>query len=82
MRITSQVPPMAAWSTWPPRPLQYMDDGCAHALLAVSTLTLTLTLIHTLIHTLVHLQCGDRMRAIAIRAKTIQTLQVEGRSGT
>ena len=66
--ITSQVPPMAAWATWPPR-LLYMDDGCAHVLLAITTLS----------STLVRLQCGGRMRAIAIRATP--TLEVEGGIG-
>jgi hypothetical protein len=47
-----------------------MDDGgCAHARLPLSTLT----------NILARLQCGDRMRAIAIRATTTTTL--EGRGG-
>ncbi|SRR6266702_3953464 len=64
-RMTSQVPlAAAAWATWPPRPLRHMDDECTHALLPLSTL----------INILVRLQCGDRMRAIAIRATTTPTL--------
>jgi len=67
-RTMSQVPQTAAWPTWPPRPLRHMDGGCAHARLPPFTLT----------NILVRLQCGDRTRAIAIRATTTSTLEVRG----
>jgi len=62
VRRTSPVLPTAAWAIWPPRPPQYMDGGYAHTLLVMATLT----------NTLVRLRCGDRTRAIAIRATTLE----------
>lgn len=62
MPRTSPVLSMAAWAILPHRLPRYMDGGCAHALLVMSTLT----------NTLVRLQCGDRTRAIAIRVTTLE----------